>query len=316
MTAPPSPFVHQEPPGPTLVQRLFRRPRVDAAAVMLGNILATDSEHGLTSGRLEATLRECHADSPSAASAVAYRVVRRAYEILANRGAVTSADDGLLARVAQALSLPPERVQAARGDAVRGALAQVAGAILSSHRVSPKEESDFAARAAALGAGITLSDFVPADELELYRQMWAADNGELPNILVDIHLQRGEICHATFHAAWAEHRTVTTRVRYDGYVTSVRIMKGVRYRVGSYRPVRETRDVLRTLDEGRVYVTSKRVIFQGAALNKSVTYSSLLSVVPYSDGIELEKASGKPPVLLTSAAEYAAVMISAALGLS
>lgn len=58
------------------------------------------------------------------------------------------------------------------------------------------------------------------------------------------------------------------------------------------------------------------MIFQGAALNKSVTYSSLLSVVPYSNGIELENASGKPPVLLTSAAEYAAVMISAALGLS
>lgn len=316
MIAPTSPFLHQEPPGPTLMQRLFRRPRLDAAAIVLGNILASDPESGLTSDRVQATLRECHVASPSEASAVAYRLIRRAYDLLAGRGAVTSADDSLLARVAATLSLPADRVQAARGDAVRGALAQVAASILSSHRVSPKEEADFAARAAALGVGITLGDFVSADDLDLYRQMWAADNGQLPSILVDIHLQRGETCHATFRAAWAEHRTVTTRVRYDGYVTSVRIMKGVRYRVGSYRPVRETRDVLKTLDEGTVYVTSKRVIFQGTTLNKAVTYSSLLSVIPYSDGIELEKSSGKPPVLLTSTAEYAAVMISAALGLN
>lgn len=146
--------------------------------------------------------------------------------------------------------------------------------------------------------------------------MWAAENGDLPNILVNIHLQRGEQCHATFPASWAEHRTETTRVSYSGYVTSVRIMKGVRYRAGSYKPVRSTHDILKTLDSGTVYVTSKRIIFAGSHLNKAITYASLLSITPYTDGIELQKSSGRPPALITNEAEYAAVMLGSALGLA
>jgi hypothetical protein len=75
---------------------------------------------------------------------------------------------------------------------------------------------------------------------------------------------------------------------------SVRICKGVRYRVGSVSAQRITRDELVEIDRGTMYVTNKRLIFDGARKNTTIRLLAILSFTPCSDGLVLEKATGKP----------------------
>lgn len=90
-------------------------------------------------------------------------------------------------------------------------------------------------------------------------------------------------------------------------------MKGVYYRVGSTRTARVTREVLRHIDTGTLYVTNKRLIFDGTRKNSVIRLPNILSVIPYSDGVEVEKTSGRNPIFTMNDAEWLAVLLSSRL---
>ena len=77
----------------------------------------------------------------------------------------------------------------------------------------------------------------------------------------------------------------------------LKIMKGMYYRSGSVSVERITSDILSHIDSGTAYVTNKRLIFVGSRKNTNILLSKVLSVIPYSDGIGIEKDSGKSPIL-------------------
>lgn len=99
------------------------------------------------------------------------------------------------------------------------------------------------------------------ERLERMALLWRIENGQLPVYDVPLTLQRGEQCHFVSRASWHELRTRTVRVDYAGPTASIRICKGVRYRVGSITPRRITKEELTHIDDGTVYITSKRIIF-------------------------------------------------------
>ena len=80
-------------------------------------------------------------------------------------------------------------------------------------------------------------------------------------------------------------------------------MKGVRYRVGSITPQRITQDVMTAVDEGAFYVTNKRIFIQGHRKKTSVPLAKLVHFTVYSDGLQLQKESGKD-VYVTGAADW------------
>jgi hypothetical protein len=84
-------------------------------------------------------------------------------------------------------------------------------------------------------------------------------------------------------------------VSYAGVTGSFRIVKGVRFRVGNIAPVRHARDALTHLDSGMLYITNKRLILMGTTRNITVRLSNVLSFEVYADGIEIQKASVRPP---------------------
>jgi len=83
---------------------------------------------------------------------------------------------------------------------------------------------------------------------------------------------------------------------------SVRIMKGVYYRVGDYRGHTVERTERVVLDRGSLALTQKHVYFAGAG-GKSfrVAYQKIVSFMPYSDGFGIvrDAASAKPQVFAT-----------------
>jgi hypothetical protein len=64
---------------------------------------------------------------------------------------------------------------------------------------------------------------------------------------------------------------------------------------------RVTREQLVRLDSGRLYVTNKRLLFNGNAKNISLKLTKVLDVERYSDGIRVDKDSGRDAFFLTSA---------------
>jgi hypothetical protein len=179
--------------------------------------------------------------------------------------------------------------------------------------VTPREREDLEALARHLGVRLA-PDAQTEHLLARYALFWYIENGQLPEMDVPISLQRGEVCHYACPASWYELRTRTVRVDYSGFSASVRIAKGLRYRVGSYAPRRVTTEQLTHVDDGTVYFTSKRILFDGAKANKAVPLRSVIAILPMSDGIVIEKATGRSPhIVLRGDVEVTAMILSAAL---
>lgn len=186
---------------------------------------------------------------------------------------------------------------------------------IADRRYSPDERARLEAMAKNFGVDITL-DRRSAEQLERFARLWAIENGDLPVIEVPINLQKKEVCHFTCPAEWYELRTRTVRIDYAGPVGSIRIAKGLRFRVGSIAPRRVTKEELTRIDQGTLYITSKRVIFDGSRKNTTIRYASLLAVQRYADGLGLEKSSGRSPTLVLSGdTEEAAAILTTAMAL-
>lgn len=94
-----------------------------------------------------------------------------------------------------------------------------------------------------------------------------------------------------------------TRRRYVGgsQGVSLRIAKGLYYRVGSFRghPVETTERV--HVDTGILAVTTKHIYFHGSTKSFRVRFDKIVSFTPYSDGIGIQRdaSTAKPQVFVT-----------------
>jgi len=120
--------------------------------------------------------------------------------------------------------------------------------------------------------------------------------GQLP-----FNFQKGEQLVWAFQGV--KYYEVRTRRSYvGGYQgASVRIARGVYYRLGGFRgsPVESAETV--HADTGILGVTDKHLYFTGPAKSFRVRYQKVVSFTPYSDGIGLQRdaATAKPQAFLT-----------------
>ena len=142
------------------------------------------------------------------------------------------------------------------------------------------------------------------------KEYWAWQNEELEIIPVNISLHKDEVCYFQTKIQWHENRTVTDSISYSGVSASFRIVKGVRYRVGSFKPYRQVHNELMQIDAGNLFVTNQRIIFMGAKKNSNIKYDAILSIVPYTDGVGIEKQSGKSPVFVCNNSDILAIVLS------
>jgi hypothetical protein len=91
---------------------------------------------------------------------------------------------------------------------------------------------------------------------------------------------------------------VTTRVNYGGLTASVKIMKGVRYRVGSMQVQAVTREVMDTEDSGILYITNQRVGYLGFRKQFSFPYAIIGSLELRPDGLHIFKDGKEAPYIL------------------
>lgn len=230
-------------------------------------------------------------------------------------GTVTEAEDHAIIALRKALRIDE---RAAREMWDRDARAVLDGRLqqaVSDERLDTKELNELDALAKNFRIAIDPNS-ATQEQLARFRWFWLMENGKFPEVAVPIAVQKNEVCHFSCSAMLHEVRTETVRTNYHGPSARVRIMKGVYYRIGSVKAQRITRDVLRQIDTGALYVTSKRIIFDGTKKNSVIRLTNVLGITPYSDAVEVEKASGRNPIFAVDDPEWLSVLLSSLLAQS
>ena len=167
--------------------------------------------------------------------------------------------------------------------------------VLADDRLTAPEEASFDAALTKLGvtAG-TMEELVPglAGRLVVAR----VNDGRLPVIDNPRLLARpGETVHLETVAQLTKMVAVR-EFQAGSRGVSLRIMKGVSYRVGSMRGRMVTvGSELRIADEGILSVTDRRIVFSGSAKTLEFRYDRLVSVELYTDGIQFGVTNRQTP---------------------
>ncbi len=219
-------------------------------------------------------------------------------EIIAD-GVLDRNEEDFLNKLQLELQLPIE-VANKISQEVRGQFVQeYFSKTISDERLSPQEVQQFELICRNMAINFEIDDQTKS-VLDKYKLYWVIENSEIPIIPVPILLEKSETCYFHDTTEWYEKRTITQRVNYRGPTASIRIMKGVRYRVGSIKPQRITTEEWKRIDTGTLYLTNKRIIFLGQNKNSNIRLNKIVSFTPYTDAIEIAKDTGRSPILKIS----------------
>lgn len=75
-------------------------------------------------------------------------------------------------------------------------------------------------------------------------------------------------------------------------------MKGLSWRYGSVSVQRVTSEELRQIDSGTLFITNKRLLFNGAAKNVNTPFKKIIHFTLYKDGLQIEKDTGRDQFFL------------------
>jgi len=114
---------------------------------------------------------------------------------------------------------------------------------------------------------------------------------KLQNDEFNIIIKKGEILHHADSAILKELKTVSLGYSGGSRGVSIRIMKGVNYRVGGHRGQIIKEDVWKETSRGALLITNQRLLLSPFAGNKpvSIPLNKILSYQVYENGIEVYK---------------------------
>ena len=227
-------------------------------------------------------------------------IYRKKLEEIFSSRFISAQEKEQLDQLKRSLRLDDKVANSLYREAVKSTMDSYTKPIFESQVYSPQDESAMYEAAKNLGLSLT---FPPAiqEKLIKYRQNWEILNGKLPVLKTDMHLQSGEVLHHVQQVNWLEERTETKRVNYSGYTYNTKVIGNLKWKAGTITPHKITQEVWKCIDSGYLFLTSKRLIFNGRHENKVIPYSKILHFEPYTNGIQIQKESGKSPFLEFSA---------------
>jgi Chloroplast envelope transporter len=224
-------------------------------------------------------------------------IYRQSFEAAVADGRLTHAENEFLNRLEVTLRLPKALADKISAETRMNFIGNYVSGVIADQRLSPAEEQEMNAIAASLNVNVQLSTQTQ-EQLRKLKLYWAIENLQLPVVHTDIHLQKNEVCHfAQTNVKWFERRKVSTRTTTLGYRYSLKVAKGFYLRSGTSYVNANSTEVLKEVNSGNLYLTNKRIVFVGVTKNSTIRLERLVQFTPYTDGVELDKDSGKSPVL-------------------
>lgn len=153
-------------------------------------------------------------------------------------------------------------------------------------------------------------------ELARLRLLTLIQAGELPVIDVPgLLLQRGEVAHWATDADLLEERVLRRSYQGGSRGTTIRVMKGVSFRVRATRGQMVSESGIVPVSTGRLVITSKRVLFLGNPKGFTVRLDKVLGVEMYADGLQIMDDKGNPRLLRLSPthADFVGAVLSQAM---
>lgn len=224
---------------------------------------------------------------------------RQVYETLSRTKKRHEEESAHFEKLQKQLELSDEDATKVIGEVAQTIVQDFTTAMISDCRISPDEAEAWERLCKDLEVSASLDDG-SKQVIEKYKTLWKLENEPLLIYKTDIFLQKGEFCHYQAGASLYEDRKQTTGVSYSGPTYRFRIAKGFYYRAGNLSTTRKTEDVSSWIDSGVLYVTNKRLLFNGNKGNKAIRYSQIVDLEPFIDGVKIIKDSGKPPTFWLS----------------
>jgi hypothetical protein len=211
----------------------------------------------------------------------------------ASHGRFTEQEASEFSSAIRALALVDAELMRVRSEAYRSAVTAVA----AQADVTDQDEADIARIQSLLQIPTTEISGARA-KLARLRTISDARHGILP-IIADplIILQKDERPHWRTDAKLLEERVVARRYEGGSQGVSIRLAKGVSWRVGAQRGHIVSETAVIPISVGNFVVTDKRLVFSGDGKSFSVAYPKLLDAHMYADGIRVTPSSGKPYLL-------------------
>lgn len=198
-------------------------------------------------------------------------VYKKSFEEAVSDGRLTTEEQAFLNKLETDLRLPKQLAEKISLETRTAYVQNYVTKIMADQQLSPDEEEELKAITASLNIDANLNDKT-RQQLEKYKLYWALKNLALPVIQPDIAIQKSESCHfMTGKVKWFELR----KVRHKSYST----------------------DELTLIDQGSLYLTDKRIVFNGSKKTSTIQLTKILKSIPAADGIKLGKDSGKDVTL-------------------
>lgn len=151
--------------------------------------------------------------------------------------------------------------------------------------------------------GLTLSEVgIPAVIYKKCVDLASLDKNILPlaeKSDLGIIFKPTELLHFAQDAQLRRFKHITKTIQYKGFSSSIRIMKGFRYRTGEYRFNRTTQELLSLEDRGKFYVTNERVGFHGLRKQFAVLVDKISSLELRPEGLFVFKEGKEAPYIVT-----------------
>ncbi|HJH09071.1 MAG TPA: TerB family tellurite resistance protein [Psychrobacter pasteurii] len=140
------------------------------------------------------------------------------------------------------------------------------------------------------------SDMIAAElqVLDKHKLLRQIQSGILPTCHTNIILKKDEVAHFSYFADLIEERAVRGRYQGGSAGVSIRVAKGVSFRVGQSRGTYQSDREPVAVSSGKLIVTNKRIIFDGDKKSFNITIGQLLSYEVFDNSILVKPTRGNP----------------------
>jgi hypothetical protein len=221
-------------------------------------------------------------------------IYRKYFEKSVANGRLIKKEEDFLEKIEKNLKLPKALVEMISAEIIGNYVRNYAENLIKNQNLSPDEEKDFENIAISLNLDAQFNEKM-RQQLKRLKLYWALENLSLPTIEPDIVIQKSEYCYFKINSVnWYELRSVRQKPAY--YNSNSRILKDFYLKQNSYKSMNHSGD-LKYIDKGSIYLTNKRIIFIGSTKNLNVRFEKILRLTPKSDGVEVDKETGKVAVI-------------------
>ena len=139
------------------------------------------------------------------------------------------------------------------------------------------------------------------NDFNKYHTLYLIDKGELPIIKnhdLNVNLKPDEMLYFASKAFVLKNKLVSEKINYSGFSTSIRIAKGLTYRIGSMNTRPQKVNTIVTEDVGILYLTSANFGYLGLNKHFSIAYDKISSLDIRGGYLYLYKKGKETPFIL------------------